>query len=818
MNPEDLAWAEHQIGEYSREFPRYQRYADVLLAVLKGVAREYAPGSIVQARPKEIASFAGKIWRKRHESNDPVHQFTDLCGGRVITNTQDEVTAVCAYIEEHFEIDRENSVTVAQRLKPSEFGYRSVHYIVKFRPGEYPAPGIDVKIPEDIYGLKAEIQVRTHLEHAWADFSHKMIYKKAFRVPAMWERQLALLAALLEEADSQLTRVENGLKAYAGNYGVYMSRDRIQREMAVARFLLTIDPGDAGMADELASLAMAAGDWNEAVEVLTPFAGKGSRQVLVHLGIALCRMHDGDPAGPGYRRGQEYLEAALSRGQEDSHTLASLAGTWRKIDDGKARDLYRRAFELDPSDPFSLSYHLDYLVEEEGDLSFIPLMRPALEAAIGRSRQLTDVGLDLPWGYYNMGKFHFLLGDPVRGLSSYAKAIQLTSEPWILERGCASWKRMACLEGRMEGYAAVAGLLDLGMAALSTRDIPAGPDPESPGEPPVIIAGAYDGSSALSPGEHREILLEAFRDFRGRIIMAGSGDLLGEIVSDAAGKYQGAFQVERPPGPPAPHGGSLDRTPRSPSGVETADLLPMIRCWDSILRGGTHPREVRVLGIGGGVTASLEYRLALALGARVGILQASGGEAAVLLTDDDWRGSENLIPLPPDRTTLRAFIGSGTPLLDPGIRDTLAMHIHREYQEAQFTSLKSQLPSIQEWASLREDFRESNRQQADYLVEKLKEIGCTVRSAGGRQVTPMRFTDDEVQRLAEMEHGRWNAERLAGGWRYGKEKDVNRKISPYLVPWSTLPEEIKEWDRQAVRNIPEFLARVGLEIVRSGFP
>jgi tetratricopeptide (TPR) repeat protein len=573
------------------------------------------------------------------------------------------------------------------------------------------------------------------------------------------------------------------------------------------------------LADELASLAMAAGDWNEAAEVLTPFAGKGSRQVLVHLGIALCRKHEGDPRDPGYRRGQEYLEAALAGGREDPHTLASLAGTWRKIDDAKARDLYRRAFELDPSDPFPLSYHLEYLVEEQGDLSFIPLMRPVLEAAIGRSRQLADVGLDLPWGYYNMGKFLLLLGEIGQGLSHSARAIQLTSDPWMLERARSGWKRMACLDGRMEGYASIVRLLDLGMATLSSGGTQGGrsglPHGQGTGEGAiVIIAGEYDHASRLSPEDHRELLLEAFRDFRGNVIMAGSGDILGEIVGEISDRYRRAVRVGGFPEPGAPPVSSRGR----PGGEGMTDPLPILHCWETILGGGTDPREVRVLGIGGGPAASVGYRVALALGATVGILQASGGGAAGLLRDDDWADSGNLIPLPPDRATLRAFIGSGIPKLDPGIRDALAMHIHREYQQAQFSTLKNQMPSIQEWASLREDFRESNRQQADYLVEKLQEIGCTVRRIQGVQEAPVQFTDEEVQRLAEMEHGRWNAERLTGGWRYGKEKDVIRKISPYLVPWSLLPEDIREWDRQAVRMIPEFLARVGLEIVRRGSP
>jgi hypothetical protein len=68
--------------------------------------------------------------------------------------------------------------------------------------------------------------------------------------------------------------------------------------------------------------------------------------------------------------------------------------------------------------------------------------------------------------------------------------------------------------------------------------------------------------------------------------------------------------------------------------------------------------------------------------------------------------------------------------------------------------------------------------------------------------------------MAELEHGRWNAERLRDGWRYGKKRDDSRKIHNYLVPWAELPDDIKVYDRGAVRAFPEILAKAGLEVRR----
>ena len=78
----------------------------------------------------------------------------------------------------------------------------------------------------------------------------------------------------------------------------------------------------------------------------------------------------------------------------------------------------------------------------------------------------------------------------------------------------------------------------------------------------------------------------------------------------------------------------------------------------------------------------------------------------------------------------------------------------------------------------------------------------------------MTFSESETETLAKMEHARWNVERLLDGWKWGKTKDVAKKISPHLVPWNELPQDLKEWDRETVRKIPEFLAAVGIDIRR----
>src|SRR5947199_7029674 len=86
--------------------------------------------AVIQARPKTKASFAGKILRKIDKYKNSTSKPTDLCGGRVVVHTKNEVARISEFIRTHFEIDEANSLDSAERLQASEFGYRSVHLIV----------------------------------------------------------------------------------------------------------------------------------------------------------------------------------------------------------------------------------------------------------------------------------------------------------------------------------------------------------------------------------------------------------------------------------------------------------------------------------------------------------------------------------------------------------------------------------------------------------------------------------------------------------------------------------------------------------------
>ena len=156
-------------------------------------------------------------------------------------------------------------------------------------------------------------------------------------------------------------------------------------------------------------------------------------------------------------------------------------------------------------------------------------------------------------------------------------------------------------------------------------------------------------------------------------------------------------------------------------------------------------------------------------------------------------------------------------LLPGTLIETIASAIHNNYvsQQEALDQTPQTNPSMAPWEELPESLQESNRRQARHIKAKLQVIGCRIEPLTDGHDSVREFSPTEVELMAMMEHDRWNDERRQDGWTYhpGK-KNFERKTHPHLVSWEKLPDEVKEYDRQAVRAIPSVLAAAGYMIVR----
>jgi voltage-gated potassium channel Kch len=152
--------------------------------------------------------------------------------------------------------------------------------------------------------------------------------------------------------------------------------------------------------------------------------------------------------------------------------------------------------------------------------------------------------------------------------------------------------------------------------------------------------------------------------------------------------------------------------------------------------------------------------------------------------------------------------------------DVLARAIHERYvaQRVAGGAQAGSDPALAPWPLLDAGLKSSNRQQADHIDVKLRAAHCLRLAEGEPAPADSKpfdgFTKDEIELLSRMEHSRWCADRYLGGWRHGETADKPRKISPYLVPYEKLSEEIKQYDRETVLQIPELVRLAGQRIVR----
>lgn len=72
---------------------------------------------------------------------------------------------------------------------------------------------------------------------------------------------------------------------------------------------------------------------------------------------------------------------------------------------------------------------------------------------------------------------------------------------------------------------------------------------------------------------------------------------------------------------------------------------------------------------------------------------------------------------------------------------------------------------------------------------------------------------EELQEaIAENVHDVWAVSRIKEGWAYGKERNDVKKLHPDLVPYLSLPESEKEYDRKLAFETIKLVGKLGFKI------
>lgn len=161
----------------------------------------------VASRLKSEQSLRRKIARP-DKTYRRLWDVTDVVGVRVATYFEDTIEEVARLVEERFAVDFRHSTDKTRFRDHGRFGYRSVHYVCALPAG--------TPLPSD---ARFEIQIRTALQHAWAEIEHDLGYKVTVdgtdaAVPAPIRRRFSRIASLLEIADQEFVSIRSDLRRY----------------------------------------------------------------------------------------------------------------------------------------------------------------------------------------------------------------------------------------------------------------------------------------------------------------------------------------------------------------------------------------------------------------------------------------------------------------------------------------------------------------------------------------------------------------------------------------------------------------------------
>lgn len=163
----------------------------------------------------------------RHKLSRPDRTYsrlwdvTDLIGIRVATYFEDAIDSASRLVEDNFHVDFRHSSNKSRFTDAGKFGYRSVHYVCKAPTGASPSAD-----------FRFEIQLRTALQHAWAEVEHDLGYKANDVVPDRIRRRFSRIASLLEIADEEFVSIRSDMQSY---------RTRVQEAIAVPTESLPLD-------------------------------------------------------------------------------------------------------------------------------------------------------------------------------------------------------------------------------------------------------------------------------------------------------------------------------------------------------------------------------------------------------------------------------------------------------------------------------------------------------------------------------------------------------------------------------------------------
>lgn len=192
-------------AEYRRRASNYEQLVEEIRFGLSQRLKALGVAiAALEGRVKTLDSFIEKVSRKGYER--PWEEIDDLAGVRLVCLFSADLDVIGNEISSLFEVV--STEYKVEGLGVERMGYQGRHYVVTLGP-RHTGPRYD-----NLKELRAEIQVRTTLQDAWARISHNLVYKSEASMPVQLRREIQNVSSLLEIAQSIFDRSESSRKQY----------------------------------------------------------------------------------------------------------------------------------------------------------------------------------------------------------------------------------------------------------------------------------------------------------------------------------------------------------------------------------------------------------------------------------------------------------------------------------------------------------------------------------------------------------------------------------------------------------------------------
>lgn len=187
--------------QYQTHLKELEDIRDEILKTLNNVGKAFYQKtkfrvSIPEPRIKPIDSVITKI-KKRGIITDSLFKqnedklelvLNDFIGARVVCNTTDDVTEIKSLI-----LQNRRFTKIKEELKKQESGYRALHLDVLY----------ETHWEDNLLFVPLEIQIKTQLQHAWAEVTHDESYKpENEEMKNEWEKKYSKhMADILDNLD-----------------------------------------------------------------------------------------------------------------------------------------------------------------------------------------------------------------------------------------------------------------------------------------------------------------------------------------------------------------------------------------------------------------------------------------------------------------------------------------------------------------------------------------------------------------------------------------------------------------------------------------